>query len=156
MKFIADDMCGRLAKWLRILGYDTLYHRQISDSRLIRLSHKERRVILTRDTHLEDKMRSRKFVLLKSDKYPEQLRQVVTELKLRPNPKRFFTRCLECNKPIKRIRKRKVEGKVPAYVYNTKRVFKKCPKCRKIYWSGTHQENSIKKLNRILKKRSKK
>ena len=73
MKFIADDMLGRLARWLRILGYDTSYSKSISDNALIRRSHRERRLVLTRDTHLGDKMHSKKYVLIKSEKYLEQL-----------------------------------------------------------------------------------
>src|SRR3990170_7345169 len=99
MKFIADVMLGRLAKWLRILGYDTAYRRNIRDAELIRLSLAECRMILTRDTRLIKKRGLKNYLFIVDDQFVAQLKQMVSELNM-PYPKNTFSRRILCNEQL--------------------------------------------------------
>lgn len=150
MKFIADEMLGRLAKWLRMLGYDTIYKTPTTDSSLVNQAFREQRVMLTRDTRLIERKYIPRYVLIKSDDYNEQLRQIIKDLNLLPEPNLFFSRCLLCNTEIESISKDLAQQKIPPYIYNTQERFLRCPKCDKIYWAGTHVEMAKERLKEIL------
>jgi uncharacterized protein with PIN domain len=135
MKFLADTMHGSLAKWLRLLGYDTVYRPDLADPALAQLARAEDRILLTRDVELT-RRRELQFLLIASDQTLEQLAQVMRELDL--HPRDAFSRCAECNVRLKIIAKQNVRDKVPPYVWKTQSRFKKCPRCQRIYWRGTH------------------
>jgi len=142
VRFIADSNVGRLAKWLRVLGYDTLFmDNKSDDNRLVRLAHDEGRVILTRDTHiLERRIVTTGQVpalLIQGDDLAGQLRQVVAALEL-DLAHRAFSRCIECNQPLEPREKAQVRALVPPYVFRTQKAFAQCPQCGRIYWQGTH------------------
>ena len=154
MKFIVDNNVGKLTKWLRIMGYDTLFFDGSDDSRMIATALAEGRVILTRDTQI---MRRRvvtngqlKTILVKSDEPEQQMHQVIDTLNLdcqfRP-----FTICLECNQPLLERSKEQVEDLVPPYVFKTQSQYMECPSCHRIYWKGTHWQAMTKKLEQFLK-----
>lgn len=148
MKFIVDEMLGRLAKWMRIIGLDTVYSKSISDYALLHAAAKERRFIITKDTHLKDKTKL-PLLLIRKDRYGDQLKEVLKALDLRVNSSKVFSRCLECNSTFAEVGPDKVKGKVPPYVFKTKRSFYKCGICGKIFWSGTHYSNTIESLKRL-------
>ncbi|MCC7201808.1 MAG: Mut7-C RNAse domain-containing protein [Nitrospirae bacterium] len=145
MRFIADEMLGRLAKWLRILGYDTAYFRHIRDSELLRLSVAENRILLTRDTLFIKRRGLRNFLFISYDKPFEQIRQVVRELSI-PYPTEPFTRCVMCNNILEPFTREDACRTVPEYVCKTQDVFGRCSICHKIYWKGTHYE----RMERVL------
>jgi uncharacterized protein with PIN domain len=143
MKFIADAMLGRLAKWLRILGYDTAYSPHLDDNQLVRLARAEGRLLLTRDTGLA-RRRGLQCLLIESDHLEEQVEQILAELALTGrNP---FSRCPICNTPLKEIEKPEVEERVPPHIFRTHQDFSFCPNCDKVYWRGTHWARMQKKL----------
>ncbi len=146
MKFIADKMLGRLATWLRICGFDTLYFMQNNTYQLILISLRDDRIILTRDTRLISKKGFKTF-LVKSDKFIEQLEQVAGEFKLGIKESSLFTRCLLCNILLDRIKdKNTIKERVPQYVYDTQDEFAMCSVCGRIYWRGTHYEQVVEAL----------
>ncbi|UCE18270.1 MAG: Mut7-C RNAse domain-containing protein [Gemmatimonadota bacterium] len=147
IKFIADTMLGRLAKWLRILGYDTLYPGQESDQRLARIAAEEGRILLTRDTELASRKGFRKL-LVDSDRLAEQLSQVIEAFHLKTND-RILSLCLLCNCPLREIQKDSVRDKVPPYVFQTQSRFFQCPECDKIFWPGTHLDHIRTELERL-------
>ena len=147
--FLADCMLGRLAKWLRILGYDTAYYSDINDEELVFRALQEGRVILTRDTHLIKRKLARRCLLIESDQVLEQLKQVIDEFKLKPPSRAMLRRCLLCNTPLKTLSKGKVKGKVPPYVYKTQRSFAYCSRCDRIYWRGTHISRVFDRLSKL-------
>ncbi|MFH1958210.1 MAG: Mut7-C RNAse domain-containing protein [bacterium] len=149
MKFLVDRMCGRLAKWLRLLGYDASYVMQAQKpEEIIYDSLREQRVILTRNLRISGAKGFRVYHV-KSGDFFSQAKEVVGEFKLKIGGDKIFTRCINCNGGIKKIEKREAEGLVPAYVYQTAEAFYCCKNCKKIYWKGSHLELARKILNKM-------
>ena len=152
LKFIVDHNVGKLAKWLRMMGYDTLFFNGDDDSHMIAIAQSGDRVILTKDTQI---MARRvvtsgqiKAILIQSDEPEAQMHQVVDELHLESqfDP---FTICLECNQPLEERSKDQVQDLVPPYVFQTKDQYMQCPACHRIYWRGTHWQAMTEKLQRF-------
>ena len=144
MKFAADKMLGRLTKWLRVIGQDVAYGPHLSGYGLIRAARREGRLILTRDRALATK-NPPEYLLIESDRFRDQLRQVVRACRLDPL-KEAFTRCVECNSLLEPITGGAVKEKVPPYVFSTQKKFSLCPTCRRIYWPATHQQKMLEEL----------
>jgi len=152
MNFIVDSNAGKLARWLRIMGYDTLFFSNIEDAHLVEIALREGRVILTRDTQI---MKRRvvteeqvKAVLLQHDESKEQLRQVIKKFRLDCHLQQF-TRCLECNENLFSKTKEEIRDLVPPYVFRTQTQFMQCPSCLRIYWRGTHWQRMVAELDKI-------
>lgn len=137
VRFIADSMLGRLAKWLRILGYDTLYFRDAQDGRLVTLARRDGRILLTRDTRLLLRRRLCPMLFVHDDRVWDQLRQVAGELGLSVGP-RLGSRCLRCNRSLAPLAKDRAAGRVPDYVFRHQDTFFQCEECGRIFWGGTH------------------
>jgi len=155
MKFVADCMLGRLAKWLRILGFDALYFSKAEDRDLAELSRREGRVLLTRDTGLIERTRRRPDRLfVPSDRWEDQVAQVLDEFSLwdaiRPN-----TRCVECNVPLKPLARERARNLVTPYVLDYASSFAVCPGCGRVYWQGSHHGDMEKKIGKLLARRPK-
>jgi uncharacterized protein with PIN domain len=153
-KFIVDHNVGKLAKWLRLMGYDARFFRGESDAELVAIALKEGRIILTRDTRI---MKRRlvtkgrlKALLIANDQPNKQIRQLIDSLKLdyRFNP---FSLCLECNQPLVGRNKSELKELVPPYVFKTQQQFRQCPSCGRIYWRGTHWRAMTKRLEGLAK-----
>ncbi len=147
MRFIADAMLGTLAKWLRILGYDTLFDPDLDDHQLVRLARAEDRVLLTRDRELAQR-RGVSVLLVASEDLDAQIGQVIADLHLEPD--RSFSRCPVCNELLADIDREAVQERVPAYVARTHTRFKSCPACQRIYWRGSHWQQMDDQLARFL------
>ncbi|MFQ5610608.1 MAG: Mut7-C RNAse domain-containing protein [Anaerolineae bacterium] len=147
LTFIADAMLGSLARWLRLLGYDTLYNPQASDAELVRQARAEGRILLTRDRPLAAR-RGVKTLLIESQVLDEQLRQVIAACRLRPDPDR--RRCAVCNGSLIQAAPSEVEGRVPPYVLKTQTHFRECAACGRIYWPGTHWAGMQARLAQLL------
>lgn len=135
MKFIADNMLGSLARWLRILGYDVTYPPHADDNELVRLARTEGRVLLTRDVALARRKGLRAF-LVESNGLEEQICQFVQHWGESPGGP--FSRCPICNTPLREASKEEVEDRVPSYVLRAQENFSLCPGCGRVYWPGTH------------------
>ena len=148
IKFIADEMLGKLSKWLRILGYDTLYARGMKDSTIARIAIAEGRILLTRDNSLVKKKGLKRCILIQSDHVMDQVKQVVKELHL-SSPGNTFSRCIICNILLEPLSKEEACKRVPPYVCMTQKAFGICPACGRIYWKGTHYERMKKRIREI-------
>jgi uncharacterized protein with PIN domain len=148
-RFIADVMLGRLAKWLRIAGFDVLYSNKFSDNELIAISTVEGRVLLSRDTRLLIRKPVKEFIFLERQDVQTQIKQVFGAMHIR-SLSFFLTRCLSCNETLVETARETVRNSVPAFVYDTQAHFKFCPKCGKIFWAGTHRSSVIRTLERLL------
>jgi uncharacterized protein with PIN domain len=146
MKFIADVMVGKLARWLRILGFDVAYSNKFEDDELLRIAERENRIILTRDRGLVSRRMSTKCLLIASDNYKEQVREVIAKLNLEHFE--IFSRCIECNAELQQVDKEDVFERVPPFVYLTQERFAICSSCRRVYWHGTHAAQILKQLSR--------
>lgn len=139
-KFICDDNLGKLARYLRVFGYDTLFFSPIDNSRLIQLSLDEKRYILTRDNRLIERTLVRDFFLITYDLWPDQLRAVRDRFTLRLSEKNMFTRCLEDNAVTRKVLKEKIKNLVYPYTYQHHDEYRQCPECGRVYWPGSHVE----------------
>lgn len=153
MKFVADCMLGRLAKWLKILGFDVLYFPKAEDRDLVAIARREGRVLLTRDTGLIERAARRPDRLfVRSDDWQEQIVQVLDDLELwdevRPN-----TRCIECNRPLKALPRARARNLVTPYVHEHATSFALCPGCNRVFWQGTHYGDMERKIDALLKRR---
>ncbi|MHB1294264.1 MAG: Mut7-C RNAse domain-containing protein [Anaerolineae bacterium] len=140
LRLVADAMLGRLARWLRLLGYDTLYDARWDDPTLVRLARAEDRVLLTRDTELA-RRRGVRVTFVKSEVLQEQLAQLHRELGVRAREP--FSRCPVCNAPLEQVPKDRAWGMVPPYVFMTQDAFQVCPVCGRFYWRGTHWDHML-------------
>ena len=151
MKFLADNMLGSLARWLRFLGFDTAYPDVLTDKDLKELARQENRVLLTRDKELS-KAKDIAVVYIESIDLKEQLVQVVANYNLKITS--AFSRCSLCNSLLDPVDKKEVEGKVPEKVFNLQDEYWECQKCKKFYWQGTHYQGIKKKLEELEGKAS--
>ena len=147
-RFIADAMLGRLARWLRILGYDTAYEKVITDEALVERAVREHRWLLTRDRRLVlRKLLRGRHTLLISDLVEGQLGQLYRDLKLDLDMthQRDY-RCADCNVVLLSISHEVAVPLVPPFVAQHYRTFLQCLRCRKVLWPGTHWEHILTRL----------
>ncbi len=151
MKFIADVMVGKLAKYLRMAGYDVAYVNDMKDDKIIEIARNEDRTILTRDRLMLERRDIRnhiiKSVFIEDDSLSVQLNQLKNELHIDLRPS--LTRCIDCNTCLKEIKKENVKKQIPDYVYSTQNYFLLCTSCKKLYWRGTHYRNINKFFNKL-------
>ena len=134
-RLLADSMLGRLAKWLRLLGYDVAYDNAAADRTLVRRARTEQRILLTRDRELA-RRRGLRTLLIESQSLDEQVEQVWQALGPPPHP--ALSRCAVCNATLQSIAAADATGHVPPYVLRTQDRFRQCPLCKRIFWRGTH------------------
>ena len=148
-RFAADRTLGKLVKWLRILGFDTICELEIS-SKLFFDSLEGTRILLTRTKKIQEKFKTYRTVFIKSNFLDEQLKQVVDEIGINQAEIRPFSKCIQCNLPIVEISKDDAYGLVPDYIWETQEIFNKCSQCDRIYWRGSHAERSIERINQLF------
>jgi uncharacterized protein len=136
-KFVADVHLGRLTKYLRIIGLDVLYKNNFDDEEIVRISLKEKRAILTKDRGILKRNEVIHGYWVRSTKVEEQVKEVLKRFDLK-NEIKEFSRCLECNEPLKPITKETIIDQLPPKVANRQNEFYKCSSCNKIYWKGSH------------------
>lgn len=147
--FAADKTLGRLAKWLRLLGFDTLFESERADEKFIDTLEKDR-ILLTRAQRIRQKYADRKLIFVESDHFQQQLNQVFQELGIKAEQTRPFSRCLQCNVPIVSVEKSALWGRVPDYIFETHDHFNQCPNCDRIFWPGSHTRRSLGKIRHLL------
>lgn len=147
-KFVCDVHLGKLAKKLRMLGFDVEYKTDSQDSDLIRISLNEKRTILTRDLGVLKRNEITHGYFIRSHQPQEQVKEVVSRFQLLSSIKEF-SRCIECNTILEKIDKEKVFTRLPEKVKERQNEFFMCKICNKIFWKGSHYENMLKELNDI-------
>ncbi len=135
--FLADTTVGKLARWLRLLGYDVVYMKAKDKAAIAWRARSEGRILLTRDHSLANR-RGLQVVLINNQDLEGQLDQVLQEVGLPPQA--AGPRCMGCNMPLVSLAPEEAREFVPPYVVRTHRAFSQCPACGKVYWSGTHWE----------------
>jgi uncharacterized protein with PIN domain len=137
VRFLVDQMLGRLAAWLRLLGFDAAERRHRPDSELLRVAAAEGRVLVTRDRALA-RTRSARVISPSGARVGEQLAEVLAAAGLVVRRARLFTRCTRCNLPVEPVAREAVRGLVPAAAFREHDRFTRCPSCRRVYWRGGH------------------
>ncbi len=143
-RFVLDNMLGKLAKILRVLGYDAEYLKEgfsnitVVDGETLYLT--KRRAFA----------KKKGFVVLTENNPYRQLVELLKKGLVSWDDKRAFTRCIECNSPLKEVSREDVFGLVPDFVYATHSKFALCPSCGRVYWDGTHTDNMRKRLKELL------
>ena len=151
IKFITDRMLGKLVRWLRILGFDTIYPSFEDNLSLILTARQESRILLTRDANLIKRRNICDFLFIESDHWEEQLLGIIKGLKLKIDlNSKIFSRCSLCNTLTKDVDKKEVKNYVPSYVFLTQNKFVYCPSCKKYYWRGTHWQRMTVKIKKLI------
>ncbi len=135
--FVADAHLGGLARFLRMLGFDTLHDPAFHDADIRRLAHDERRIVLTRDRELLKCREIARGAYVHAVRVESQLAEVAARYRLAERA-RPFTLCLRCNLPLEPVDKAAVAGRLPESVRRVQEEFTHCPGCDRIYWPGSH------------------
>ena len=149
-KFVVDKSLGKLSKWLRILGFDTIYEGDFEGT-LFDQEFEPDRMILTRTLQVQAKFSMQPLVFIEPNDPQEQLKQVIVTLGLKKSDIKLFSRCLACNVHIFAVSKQQVFGRVPDYVFETNDTFQQCPNCNKIYWPGSHGVRIAERIEELFK-----
>lgn len=148
-RFAVDAMLGRLALWLRLLGFDAFYEADVDDAALARRALDEGRILLTRDRALAEAWTVPGLTLVASEDSREQLREVARRFGLAAHA-RPFSRCSRCNAELEPASREAVLADVPPRVAATHVGFLRCPGCRRVYWEGSHVERMRRVLGEAL------
>ena len=141
LKFIVNSMLGDVARWLRMLGYDTLYYRDVDDETLISIARKDGRILITRDKSLSNRARRRNVKVVYLGKAQDIISRLTIirkhypiNLSIDPNK----SRCPLCNGILKRVEPWEVKNRVEDVILERYKEFWLCTKCGQVYWKGTH------------------
>jgi uncharacterized protein with PIN domain len=136
-RFVLDIHLGRLAAYLRLMGFDALYRNCYSDEQLAAISRDEHRILLTRDVGLLKRGAITHGYFVRQTAVARQISEIVARFDLcrlvRP-----FTRCMRCNTPLEEVPKAMVLSGVPPRTAALYDEFHRCPRCRRVYWKGGH------------------
>lgn len=146
MRFVLDSHLGKLARHLRMAGFDCLWEVDYGDEEIVALSLVQTRVILTRDRDLLKRRAVERGHFVRETESEKQFREVVRAFQLE-RLLRPFTRCRVCNSMLRKVSRESVRGRVPEKVWISQEAFSECPDCGRIFWPGTHYE----RLSRILR-----
>ena len=152
MKFLVDRMLGKLAKGLRILGYDAVYYRGEDLYPLLKLAREENRMILTRNSKLAPRIPEDRIFHVTADQPSLQLKELLQKGIISLDEETPFSRCLLCNVRIDGIPREDAQGKVPDFIFYQKKEFYRCPRCRRIYWQGSHPENMERRIRELFQR----
>ncbi len=151
-RFVLDAHLGKLAAYMRMLGFDTLYKNDFKDHMLMALSRNKGRILLSKDRTLVHKSGLTRVYEVKAVRPRAQLSEVLERFDLyglvRP-----FQRCMECNALLETVRRDEVAGRVPPQVWQEYQVFRVCPDCHKVYWSGSHYRRMREFIQSLLAQR---
>lgn len=149
-RFVADAMLSRLARWLRVLDFDTLHDPAVHDAELVRIADAEGRFLLTRDRRLLRELRPARAHEVRQDDPLAQLRELVHALRLAP-PRELFTRCLLCNTVLSPpVPQDQLAALLPSPGYTVPGPVRRCPTCGRLYWHGSHARRMRRALERAL------
>ena len=150
MRFICDDNLGKLAKYLRILGFDTSFREPISNAKLLHAAATEERFLITRDRRLTGASHPFGILLLEDDNPLDQLKVTITQLDLTITTESIFRRCTKCNEICTIIDKTQAANHIFPYILQTKDIISQCPSCKRFYWKGTHYKKILQKLRSVI------
>jgi uncharacterized protein with PIN domain len=143
-RFAVDRTLGRLARWLRVLGHDVAYGAHLGGPAILTCARRERRLLLTRNTRLCRSAEAPPHLLVTSNDFRQQLREVAAAVPLATGAR--FRRCLRCNRLLEDVPRQAAAGRVPPFVWETTAHFLGCPHCGRLYWPATHRDHMQREL----------
>ncbi|MCK5242206.1 Mut7-C ubiquitin/RNAse domain-containing protein [bacterium] len=149
-KFVLDCHLGKLARYLRLLGFDTVYKKHFPDENVVEIGVQEKRIILTRDRGILKHKTVKLGYCLRSTVSLSQVQEIMDHYNLRTRI-RPFCRCLECNGRVLRVAKKTIEAQLPPKTKEYYQNFYQCRDCKRIYWQGSHYGKLLKLVNRFKK-----
>jgi uncharacterized protein len=154
LKFLADGMLGKLARWLRMLGHDVVYSVQLNDNELLELEKKEDRTLLTKDFELYKRAVGRGLdaFYVEGNVESDRLAEVAKRYGLQLIVDMENSHCPKCNTPLKAASKDLVSSQIEKNTYNHYDKFWKCPNCGQVYWQGAHWQQITKTLTQTQAK----
>ncbi len=147
-KFVLDVHLGTLARYLRMLGFDSLYKNNYGDEEIVKISLSEKRTILTKDRGILKRKEVEHGYYVRSTAPQIQLKEVVERFDLKKLINEF-SRCLECNALLSTASIEEISGKIPPKVKEFQNEFYICKGCNKIYWPGSHYDKMKKIINKL-------
>ena len=147
-RFIADANLGRLARYLRMTGFDTRFDINLDDEEIIRIAREEKRIILTRDIGMLKNGKVSRGYFIRSQQPDRQLAEVVKKFDLK---KKFmpFTRCIACNGSIIPVNREEIMDRLPQQIQSDFLEFFCCDHCGRVYWKGSHYQRMLEKIGRL-------
>ena len=147
IKFAADVMLGRLAQYLKLLGYSCTYRREFPDKQLIEYGLAENRIILTRDRKLAEQLSEPGEVLfIKTTSLRRQLELIKDNYGLTFDKSNLFSRCPDCDVELREVEKKTIKEQIPGQTSEWLDDYQQCPCCKKVYWQGTHYRAVCRRL----------
>lgn len=149
MEFAVDGMLGKLARWLRMLGYDTKYFNNMDDDEILKVASEEKRILLTRDYQFFRKASTHgvRAIFVEGRTHAERLAELSRQLNIRLEIDINMSRCPKCNARIRQVNKEEVKDRVPKLTYNLYDEFWVCLECNQVYWKGSHWRKINSTLN---------
>lgn len=143
-RFLAESTLGKLCKWLRMAGFDTLFDPRVpSPARLAAMAARQDRTVLTRTQRVYHTLGAMYAIFINANDPVEQIRQVFTETGIQRHHLNPFSRCLHCNHLVEPCEIEDVRHHVPEYISQVHSTFHRCPQCGRIFWPGTHNRRSL-------------
>jgi uncharacterized protein with PIN domain len=149
-RFVLDTHLGRLAGFLRMMGFDTLYRSDNQDKELVRISTSERRLLLTRDRGLLKRKAVTRGYFVRETEPRHQLAEVLRRFDLHGSIAPF-ARCLRCNGLLQTAEKQLIQGRLPPKTKQYFEEFRRCEACDRIYWKGSHFQRMQRFIEHVLK-----
>lgn len=147
--FAVEKTLGRLAKWLRLMGFDTLLETDFAKGHFAEHIHPER-IFLTRTQRARRMAAPIQAIFIQDNDPMQQLAEVVRRTAISRQDLRPFSRCLRCNEPIVAADREEIVRCVPDFIQQTHDTFSRCPKCGRIYWKGSHTARSLERIQSIF------
>jgi uncharacterized protein len=148
-KYLTDATLAKLAKWLRLLGYDTVVFLREAGREMLNLACAEKRIVLTKRQDMLERQFSGELYLVAGKDIGSQIKEVINEFSLIIEKQKIFRICLTCNERLFPIAKEEARDLVPPYVFANCSEYNKCPHCLRIYWAGTHGRNALQFLEKF-------
>lgn len=147
--FLADAHLGGLARFLRMLGFDTVHDPALHDEAIRRIAHEERRIVLTRDRELLKCRDIARGCYVHATRVDAQLAEVAARYRLAERS-RPLTLCLRCNLALERVEKEALAGRIPQKILLGQDEFTHCRGCDRVYWPGSHYQRMLAALRRFF------
>jgi len=148
IQFAAERPVGKLSKWLRLMGFDTIYEQDVTPEEFNAAGGK--RILLRRGLKKRRMWPSNRVLNIASNDPLKQVKEVISALKMTASDLRPFSMCTHCNIPVRKVNKDAIRSEVPDYIWETCNTFHSCANCKRIFWPGSHTRHSTRIIKQLL------